>query len=395
MPDKKSLQDKAKEAITKVLPDHLVQTAKSRLTDTVKESIATAVPDQLKGSAQPLIDGQETGEQAPLASNGAEEENVTEVEVTQEQEIESQQPSEPVSLKLALFGGAGIGLLFGVIMGMSVTPTVATVLGALTAMLAGILGLNDGNFSNAKAVRVGAFGFACVLGAFIGLYVRSHNSMAPSMMELKQEYVAVGFTEAQALAFIAQKTMGATLGPAAEAEPEPQETTEDGEQASEPAPAQTPAVTQVAAVQFNAPEQVAAQHSSLLFGAKVDISSCEEMENTDDTLPLDEVLNNFELTGDMWEVAYYWATENIAEAQQKSVMLAAKDAICNHDKIDQEVCKNITGLDVGLNGQQIAAEFAQNESWIPLAAFVDEQELADADKTQTLLLIKNTICGTL
>ena len=112
------------------------------------------------------------------------------------------------NLKLSLYGGAGIGLLFGVIMGTSITPTVATMFGTLTTLLAAILGLNDAYFSNAKAVRVGSFGFACVIGAYMGLFVRTHNLLSPSLITLKDNYIAAGFSEEQALNFIAQKEFG-------------------------------------------------------------------------------------------------------------------------------------------------------------------------------------------
>jgi len=43
-------------------------------------------------------------------------------------EEESGSPAE-VNLLLSFFGGSGIGLLFGIVMGGSVTPTVAMVMG--------------------------------------------------------------------------------------------------------------------------------------------------------------------------------------------------------------------------------------------------------------------------
>jgi hypothetical protein len=116
-------------------------------------------------------------------------------------------------LKYAFYGGGGIGLLFGVIMGTSITPTVATVLGALVAILSAVLGLNDSQFTHAKAVRIGSFGLACVLGAYIGLYVRSHNLLSPSLASLKAQYLEIGSSEKQALQFITYKEFGFFDGP--------------------------------------------------------------------------------------------------------------------------------------------------------------------------------------
>ena len=124
----------------------------------------------------------------------------------------------PLDIKLSLFAGAGIGLLFGMLMGASVTPTVATMLGTLTAILTAILGVNDNYFNKTKAARIGAFGFACFIGAYISMFIRAHNLMSPSIITLKNQYIEAGFNEEQALAFIAQQRLGATLSNSSVAE---------------------------------------------------------------------------------------------------------------------------------------------------------------------------------
>ena len=88
----------------------------------------------------------------------------------------------PVPFAADIFAGAGLGLLLGSVMGLSVTPVVAIVIGALTSVLAVFLGL-DGKGSLTKlpkvnAVRIGAFGFATVAGLALGLHVRINNPIA-------------------------------------------------------------------------------------------------------------------------------------------------------------------------------------------------------------------------
>ena len=270
-----------------------------------------------------------------------------------------------MNLPLAAYGGAGIGLLFGVIMGTSITPTVATLLGVLTTMLGGILGLNDALFNDAKAARIGSFGVACVLGAYLGLFVRSHNLLAPSIEDLKKSYVAAGFSEEQALNFIAMKEFGVPLSqldkatqvalpsgfaaPVAdsgsdvgtdfntdmdtEAELEA-ESTADASAALPPSKVASPASES----QATQPETVASvifkRHNNLLFGAAVDVSGCEELVHTDPSLALDEVLNNFELTGGAWESLMLSVYDSLPEAQQKPVLLLVKDAVCRI-KVDE------------------------------------------------------------
>ncbi|NQZ10292.1 MAG: hypothetical protein HRT35_24330 [Algicola sp.] len=187
------------------------------------------------------------------------------------------------SLKLSLFGGAGIGLLFGMLLGINTTPTIVTVIGSLTTLLAAMLGLNDAHFNNAKAVRLGAFGFVCVLGSCVGIFIRTHNLLSPSLMSLKSNYIALGYSERQALSFIGQ-----TKG-----------------------------------------EQVAKQHSSMLFSANVSLTGCDELSLTDDSLPLDEIINNFKLTGGIWQKLMSNAIENIPPELQKKRLLAIKDSLCN------------------------------------------------------------------
>ncbi|NQZ11923.1 MAG: hypothetical protein HRT35_32630 [Algicola sp.] len=296
--------------------------------------------------------------------------------------------NQQVNLKLALFGGSGVGLLFGIIMGTSITPTVATILGALTGMLAGILGLNDGNFGDAKAVRIGGFGFACVFGAYLGIFVRSHSLLSPSLLSLKQQYIEVGFDEAQALDFVAQREFGVSLAALGGAAPPVDSANADTEEATDQA-APAPAITTVAM-------QIHQQHSSLLFSADVDLSSCDELASTDDSLPLDEIINNFELTGELWETAALLVTEQVEPGQQKAVMLATKQAICASGTINDESCpqmKPLTQQGGALSYPQLMAEFAkQGKDWQQLAVNIEQQDLSAADKHQSLFLIINTLC---
>jgi len=81
-----------------------------------------------------------------------------------------------------VFAGAGLGILLGTILGLSVTPVVAGVVGALTSLLAIFLGLDAksavSKLPTLNAVRIGAFGFATVLGLGLGLHVRINNPIA-------------------------------------------------------------------------------------------------------------------------------------------------------------------------------------------------------------------------
>jgi hypothetical protein len=92
-----------------------------------------------------------------------------------------------------LFAGAGLGLLLGLVVGLSITPVVAGLVGALTSLLAVFLGLDASaatrRLPTVNAVRIGAFGFATVLGIGLGLFARINNPLAldPDLLMSKWE----------------------------------------------------------------------------------------------------------------------------------------------------------------------------------------------------------------
>ena len=301
---------------------------------------------------------------------------------------EQEQPS-PLDIKLSLFAGAGIGLLFGMLMGASITPTVATMLGTLTAILTAILGVNDSYFNKTKAARIGAFGFACFIGAYISMYIRANNLMSPSILSLKNEYIAAGFSQEQALAFIAQQRLGATLGNSSIAEPEPKpEITQqqESEAVQEPAPNNN-------VVQFAADSTANKQHSSLLFGSEVDISSCEELDGTDDTLSLDDILLNLELTDGMWLQLATLVPEKVAFEHQKSVALSTKDAICLNKPVDDDGCQLIGSVDIQDSFADAKNQFMSTErGWQNLALSIEKSDLPEPEQLQALAMMHTMIC---
>jgi hypothetical protein len=94
-------------------------------------------------------------------------------------------------LAVDVLSGAGLGALLGLVVGLSTSPVVAVVVGALTSLLAAFLGLDSGTEPRVAAldrlrlngVRIGSFGFAATAGVLVGLYVRVNNPLAESPVE--------------------------------------------------------------------------------------------------------------------------------------------------------------------------------------------------------------------
>ncbi|SFC88368.1 hypothetical protein [Pseudoalteromonas denitrificans] len=300
------------------------------------------------------------------------------------------------SLKLSFYAGSGIGLLLGIIMGTSMTPVVATMFASLTTLLAAILGLNDTNFTNAKAVRIGSFGFTCVIGTILGLIVRSHNVFSPSLTSLQEKYMAVGFSEKQVLDFIAQKEFGISIQAnsvvAAQGEIALKNKLHSNPSLNFNSNSKLRETKIKPLVMANS--QVIKQHSSVLFSAPVELSGCDEVESTDASLPLEEVLNNFELTGGVWEELAAVVSTEVAQDKQKLLMLTIKDAVCMIDQVKMESCEALTPLFAQISYQSLLAVVIDyNETWQTVATAIDNSTLDEYDRLLSLRLAKNTLCG--
>lgn len=131
-----------------------------------------------------------------------------------------------------VFSSLGLGLLVGFLVGLSATPMVGLVVGAITALLASFLGLRTKDNPEVASetavqqqrliltgIRTGTFALACAVGVLSGMHVRTHNLMSPSLLEKKQELVALGFSPDEARLMVAEQKLQAGLssnGPSTE-----------------------------------------------------------------------------------------------------------------------------------------------------------------------------------
>lgn len=114
-----------------------------------------------------------------------------------------------------IFSSVGIGLLIGILLGLSTSPVAGLVIGSVTALLASLIGVNGpGKQAELESsekiyqerqkligIRAGVFGLTCVLGIIIGIQMRTHDVLSPPEHTLKQQFdelTEIGFSEQEA-----------------------------------------------------------------------------------------------------------------------------------------------------------------------------------------------------
>lgn len=116
-------------------------------------------------------------------------------------------------LASVILSSLGMGLLIGVLVGLSASPVIGMLVAAITGLLSTFVGLlpikstentpdsKNTDWLRLSGIRAGLFGLFCLLGVFIGLVVRTHNLLSPSesaLVKFHQDLLTVGFTEQQA-----------------------------------------------------------------------------------------------------------------------------------------------------------------------------------------------------
>ena len=120
-----------------------------------------------------------------------------------------------------LFAGTGLGLLVGVLVGLSASPVVSALIGALAAGMVTLLGFTrttkegDPPYAEGSVIRLGSFGVACAVAVLLGLYIRTHNWLSPSISDQVAEIQKAGYTAEEARKWVALRNIGTALAPTA------------------------------------------------------------------------------------------------------------------------------------------------------------------------------------
>jgi hypothetical protein len=216
--------------------------------------------------------------------------------------------SNSASVSATIFAGIGIGLLTGILLGMSVSNVVGTVIAGLTALLAAFLGLsekaskppadqdtNDTKYPEVRSssLRIGSFGLACVGGIMLGVYIRTHDSLSPSVETRYEAWKRIGFTEKEARELIAfERIKTASDKPEKDA----------------------------ATTNKIAPER------SVLFASMGE--NCNDLDPEKFT-SVSETLHAWNLTGGKWAQFAKLISENIPSEKQKAALIQTWKILCD------------------------------------------------------------------
>ncbi|WCT14712.1 hypothetical protein [Mucilaginibacter jinjuensis] len=115
-----------------------------------------------------------------------------------------------------IFSGSALGLLTGLIIGLSISQVVGIVLGALTSLLTLFFGLKPDTPNSAdnklNYSLIGIFSFSCFISIILGIYIRTHNLLSPTLKEKVNQWHQAGYSKTQALNIAAFQEAGIVIG---------------------------------------------------------------------------------------------------------------------------------------------------------------------------------------
>jgi hypothetical protein len=345
-------------------------------------------------------------------------------EVTPEEEVPSEveepKPAPhplvsitPFTVSTAIFNGVGVGLLLGMLFSLTMSPVVSGIIGTLSSMLALLLGLNERFLSPLKSLRIGAFGLSCVAGMLLGMYIRTNQALSPSMKSLKEEYIEVGFTEEEALDFIAYKkfNLAPTSWLRGEVATDEPDTTDEALADQEPAevepdqdiaeavPPKSIKPSGGGRVLANPQSNIVHKaDASLLFSATLDASLCADIEEVNEGQELDELVNSFMLQvasdgeKNVWKTIATHFKQDLPKAILAKALITVKDGFCNLllDESEPIKLQECTGYPASMSLQAMQSKLAtEGQAWQIIVKNVSERIPIEHQKALYRSLIKS------
>ncbi|MEC7781906.1 MAG: hypothetical protein VYB38_00755 [Bacteroidota bacterium] len=105
--------------------------------------------------------------------------------------------------------GLALGILVGLIIGLSIAQVTGIILGALTSLLAAFFGLRpDKEGESGNKIIIGSFSLGCFTALLLGIFLRTHDVLAPSLQNEIALYKSVNFLDEEIKELIYFKHFG-------------------------------------------------------------------------------------------------------------------------------------------------------------------------------------------
>jgi hypothetical protein len=248
----------------------------------------------------------------------------------------------------AILNGLGIGLLLGILLGLSISPVVSGVIATISSLLAVFLGLNEKYLNALKSVRIGSFGLFAVVGIILGIYIRSSEPFAPSLLDKKNEYLAIGIDSITANSLL------------------------------------------VGFVQADTGK--VRRQANVLYASTIKTGDCEILMYASEDAPADETINTFNSAGGTWKEFAETYKNDLPEKVVPNALIAMRDCFCG---ITQSGTITMTNLDKVRKIKpedslsQIEEELiTSGESWKAIVGKVRERFVESERKDMYLSTIK-------
>jgi len=278
----------------------------------------------------------------------------------------------------SFFNGLGVGLLLGLLLGLAVSPVVSVIIGTISSLLAVLLGLNENYLNPVKSIRIGSFGLFCVIGILCGVYIRSHNLLAPSLQSLYTEYRAMGFSDKDSRNFIAYQEFNLT--------PESWIKIDTGKSLKQPMAEISEHKLLVSG------ENIASKkRQSVLYSSEVDAGKCYILESSSEKMSYSDLKMNFVAAGGTWKELANQLDAGLPENVRKKVLLLFRDVFCAAGGSEnvKMICENLSGLNEQTSLENIRKSLsASGEIWNKIVAQIDTKIEAGYQKQLYLSLIK-------
>lgn len=300
-----------------------------------------------------------------------------------ENQTDSHDSGNPSWLKIfsSFFNGLGVGLLLGLLLGLAVSPVVSVIIGTISSLLAVLLGLNENYLNPVKSIRIGSFGLFCVVGILSGIYIRSHNSLAPSLQSLHNEYRAMGFSDKDSRNFIAYQEFNLT----------PENWTKiDTTKASKQQ------MTQISEHKLLVSgENISAKkRQSVLYSSEVDAGKCYVLESSNEKMSFSDVKMNFEVAGGTWKELADQLDSGLPEKVRIKSLLLLRDIFCASEGtgIIKVKCENIGDINDQTSLEVIRGKlFNSGELWGKIVTNI-EQKIDVAYQKPLYLSLTKILC---